>query len=134
VFLQELSGQTVILVWTNPAYPDGVRLSLHILTNDNLAYKMQPKVIQETTVHKQHAVWLEGPYVLAFKRGTRTEWDAARIVNGNVLLWTAGKLTYRLEGGGLTLEEAVKIAESIPIPAPQPSQTPRRTATRAPSR
>jgi hypothetical protein len=34
-------------------------------------------------------------------------------VNGDVLIWTDGTLTYRLESG-LSLDEALKIAQSIP--------------------
>ena len=117
VYVQDLMGQAVILVWTDATRPDGIRLSLHFLSNDTLAFKVAPKILKETAVHGQRALWMEGPYILAVKRGNQTDMDMTRIVNGQVLLWAEERLTYRLEGGGLTLEEALRIAESIP-PAP----------------
>jgi len=40
----------------------------------------------------------------------------SRLVNGHVLIWENGEVTYRLETD-LSMEEAVKIAESLePIP------------------
>jgi len=109
VYLQNLNGSVVVLVWLDPARPDGIRFALHILGPGAFLYKMQPKVIQETSVNGHLALWTEGPYFLAWQNG----WDMRRIVNGDVLIWTDGTLTYRLESG-LSPDEALKIAQSIP--------------------
>jgi hypothetical protein len=54
-------------------------------------------------------VWAEGPYLLQLSGG---DIDLRRLVEGHVLIWTDGPITYRLETD-LTLDEAVRIAESL---------------------
>jgi hypothetical protein len=110
VFVQDLGGPAVILVWLDPQEPDRVALSLHQLSADAFGQKFAEErtVIEHTTVNTQPAVWLRGPHVLQFKGGL----DGRRLVNGNVLIWQDGDLTYRLETE-LPLEEAVRIAESL---------------------
>ena len=109
VFLQTLGGPAVVLVWLDPDLPDKVRLSLHILGPETFAGKSKPRVLQETTVHGQPALWVEGPHFLQLE-GQR--YDERRLVDGNVLIWTEGDLTYRLETA-LSLPEAIRIAESL---------------------
>jgi hypothetical protein len=46
--------------------------------------------------------------------------DFIRLIEGNVLIWTEGDLTYRIETD-LSLEEAIRIAESLQAP---PAETP----------
>jgi hypothetical protein len=70
---------------------------------------MGPQIIQETTVNGQHAIWAIGPYPLLFSNGNM---DFIRLIDGHVLIWAEGELTYRLETD-LSLEEALKIAESL---------------------
>jgi hypothetical protein len=117
VYRQDMEGAVIVLVWIDPKHSSGIRYSLHILDEGALVYKMQPKVIQETTVHGQRALWTEGPYVLEWKRGNATGRDIGRIVRGNVLIWMDGKLTYRLETDS-SLDEAVRVAESVPKISP----------------
>ena len=117
VFLQDLQGDVVVLVWLDPKRSGGIRYALHILGEGALVYKMQPKIIQEATVHGARALWTEGPYILVWRTRSQDDWDLRRIVRGNVLLWTDGKLTYRLESDG-TLDEAQRVAESVPQIAP----------------
>ena len=75
--------------------------------------KMQPQVIQETSVNGRRAVWTVGPYPLRLRNG---ELDFTRLIEGYVLIWTEGKVTYRLETNQ-SLEDAVKTAESLePVP------------------
>jgi hypothetical protein len=112
VFFQDLQGPVVVLVWMDPAQPDRVRLSLHQLGEDTLAMKGEPRLIEETTVNGQRAIWTEGPYVLQFQRGNRVDYDFRRLVEGHVLLWVEEDTTYRLETD-LPLEEAVRVAESL---------------------
>jgi hypothetical protein len=109
VFVQDLDGVAVILVWMQPNAPDQVRMSLHLLTSDVIAWKMGVRRVSETTVHGQAAVWAEGPYIISMRTG---DWEARRLMPGRVLIWQAGTITYRLESD-LTLEEAVHMAESV---------------------
>ena len=38
--------------------------------------------------------------------------DLVRLIDGHVLIWTEGNITYRLETS-LSLDEALKVAESL---------------------
>jgi hypothetical protein len=115
VFVQDLDGAVTILVWMNPEHPNEVLMSLHFIPSRSWAItKMGPRVIQETQVNGQKGIWAEGPYPLRLY-GSR-DIEVARLINGHVLIWTDGDITYRLETD-LSLEEAIKIAESLaPIP------------------
>jgi hypothetical protein len=112
VFLQELGGPVVVLVWLEPDRPEQVRLSLHQLGPDTFAQKGLPQLIEETRVNGQPAIWTGGPYLLQFRRGSGAEPDLRRLVAGHTLVWQEGEITYRLETD-LPLAEAVKIAESL---------------------
>jgi hypothetical protein len=112
VFFQELGGPVVVLVWLAPNNPEKVRLSLHQLGPGTFAQKGQPRLIQETTVKGQPALWTEGPYVLQFLKNNQPIFDLRQLVKGHVLIWVEGEITYRLETD-LPLEEAIKIAESL---------------------
>jgi hypothetical protein len=112
VFFQEIGGPAVVLVWLDPNQPERVRLSLHELGPGTFAEKGDPGVVQETTVNGQQAIWAEGPYILQFRRGNQIDYDFRRLVEGRVLLWVEGEITYRLESD-LSLEEAVRVAESL---------------------
>ncbi len=110
VFLQTGDGQMLVLVWLDPGQPDRVYLSLHIITPGSITLiKFEPKVIEETTVNGQPAIWAEGPYLIKLRSG---DYDDRQLVSGNTLIWLDGELTYRLESD-LPLAEAVKIAESL---------------------
>src|SRR5690606_10916966 len=110
VFLQELGGMVVVLVWLDPAQPTRAHLSLHILGPGTFAEKGNVQQLAQTTVSGQRALWTEGPYLLAYGTDAAIEWDMRRIVEGHVLIWTEGELTYRLESN-LPLDEVVRIAE-----------------------
>lgn len=110
VFVQDADGAMTVLVWLDPKQPDKVLMSLHFLPEGSWAVKkMEPTVIQETTVNSQRAVWTVGPYPMRYSNG---DLDFIRLINGHVLIWAEGKVTYRLESD-FSLEEAVKIAESV---------------------
>ncbi|HSL42983.1 MAG TPA: hypothetical protein VK897_06100 [Anaerolineales bacterium] len=110
VFVQEADGPMTILVWIDPEQPTQVLMSLHIIPPGSWAIeKMNPALVQETLVHGERAVWAVGPYPVRFSNGNL---DFVRLVDGHVLIWTYGTTTYRLETD-LSLEEAVKIAESL---------------------
>ena len=110
VFVQDADGEMLILVWLAPEYPELIEMSLHFIPNDSWAIrKFEPHVIQETLVNGTRAFWTEGPYPLIMTNGNM---ELIRLIEGNVLIWTDGNITYRLESVR-SLDEAVKIAESL---------------------
>jgi hypothetical protein len=110
VFVQNQDGEMTVLVWVDPQDPDKILMSLHFLPPGSWGIKkMEPKVIQETTVNKKRAIWTTGPYIMKFNNG---DTQYVRLIDGNVLIWTEGAITYRLETD-VSLDEAIKIAESL---------------------
>ena len=110
VYLQNMDGDVVVLVWLDPNKPSQVRMSLHLLTSAGIAWKMlDPSKITQTTVQGQPAAWTDGPYLIMTYAGN---WETTRLMRGHALVWTDGELTYRLECN-LSLPEAVRVAESL---------------------
>jgi len=110
IFVQDADGKMTVLVWLDPQHPDQILMSLHFLPAGSWAIKkIEPTHIQETTVNSQRAIWAIGPYPLRLSNG---DLDFVRLIDGHVLIWEQGDITYRLETD-LSLEEAVKIAESL---------------------
>jgi hypothetical protein len=110
VFVQDADGPMTFLVWVDPQQPDQVKLSLHFIPPGSWAVdKFSPAAIQETSVNGRGAIWAVGPYPVRLRNG---DLEVERLVNGHVLIWESGGVTYRLETDG-SLEEAVRIAESL---------------------
>jgi hypothetical protein len=110
IFVQNADGKMTVLVWLDPQHPDQILMSLHFLPAGSWAIKkIEPTHIQETNVNSQRAIWAIGPYPLRLSNG---DLDFVRLIDGHVLIWEQGDITYRLETD-LSLEEAVKIAESL---------------------
>ncbi len=110
VFAQDAEGTMTILVWLDPRQPNQVLMSLHFVPQGSWGIeKAEPRVIEETNVNGQRAIWAVGPYPLKLRNG---DLDFTRLIEGNVLIWADGDITYRLETAQ-TLEEAIKIAESL---------------------
>ena len=110
VYVQDADGNIVILVWLDPQQKNKVRLSLHFIPSGSwVINKMGPKVIQETRVNGQSAIWAEGPYPLILRNGNV---EFTRLIEGHVLIWTNDQITLRLETD-LSMEETIKIAESL---------------------
>lgn len=110
VFLQVMDGAVVVFVWLDGQQPDQVRLSLFQIGPGSWAgEKGLPLDVEITSVNGSSAIWAKGPYPLVL-RNRNVEFR--RMIDGNVLVWTQGSITYRLEGR-FTLAEAVKIAESL---------------------
>jgi hypothetical protein len=110
IFVQNADGAMTILVWLDPQKPGEVLMSLHFLPAGSWAIKkIEPRNIQETTVNGQRAIWATGPYPLRLTNG---DLQYLRLIDGHVLIWAEGNITYRLETN-LSLEEALKIAESL---------------------
>ena len=111
IFVQEAEGMMTILIWLDSQKPDKVLLSLHFIPTGSWAInKMGPKIIQETQVNGEYAIWAEGIYPLKVRGSGEIEFT--RLIDGHVLIWEDGDITYRLETD-LTMEEAIKIAESL---------------------
>jgi hypothetical protein len=110
IFVQEAKGKMTILVWIDPQKPDKVLMSLHLIPPGSWAIdKFDPALIQETSVNGQRAIWAVGPYPLRLRN---QDLQFMRLIDGHVLIWTDGKITYRLETGR-SLEEALKVAGSL---------------------
>jgi hypothetical protein len=115
-FVQDQDGAAVFLVWLMPGDPSRVRLALLFLTSTAVADKMfrnggpgTPPSAEATRVNGHAALWTTGPYVLITRGGDYKEY---RLIEGHVLIWTDGNLTYRLETS-MSLEDAVRTAESM---------------------
>lgn len=108
----------LVLIWLDPQQPDGVAMSLTMLDSPDLAdkrfvIKTGSEILQEVSVGGQRALWLRGPHFLEIRgRDGRSGYDLRRLVEGEVLIWTEGDLTYRLESH-LALAEAIRVAESL---------------------
>ncbi len=113
VYLQSFDGPMVVLVWLDAQ--SSVALSLSILSSEVWAEKQQVRVIQETEVNGQWAVWVTGVHPLQLGNG---DYQMTRLVQGNTLIWAEGTgaqtLTYRLETD-LSLTEAIRVAESLTL-------------------
>ena len=110
VFLQDAEGTMTILVWLDRSQPKRVLMSLHFIPEGSWGIeKSEPRFIEQANVNGQPAIWAVGPYPLRLRNG---DLDFTRLIEGNVLIWADGNLTYRLETNQ-PLEEAIKIAESL---------------------
>lgn len=112
IYLQALpllsEEQVVISVWEDAERPGEAILSLYQIESDNCCMKgAWASGGAETEVGGELAYWVEGPHPLSLDSGR--SWS---IVPGDVLVWTDGAFTYRLESS-LSLEETVRVAESI---------------------
>jgi hypothetical protein len=113
VFAQDMDGKAVVLVWVDPQHPDHVRMALNELSSDAYVYKLAPQLVQETQVHGRRALWTTGPYLLQIGSVSDQRNALRRLVTAShTLIWTEGDVTYRLECD-VSLEEAVRIAESL---------------------
>lgn len=120
VFLQDAGEAMVILIWNDEKNEGQVRMSLHIIPLGSwMLKKASPEVIEITSVNGQQAVWTTGPYPLIMQN---RDIQFTRLIEGHVLIWTEGDLTYRLETD-LSLEEAIRVAESLQAP-PEITPTP----------
>ncbi|MBL8103613.1 MAG: hypothetical protein JNM02_13850 [Anaerolineales bacterium] len=114
VYVQNADGWMVILVWLDVQsnYAE-MRLYLNE-TGSWTIQKYQPVAVEETAVHDQRAIWTSGPYPVLFSNGRN---DFIHIIEGHVLIWEENQITYRLEIDS-TLEDAVRIAESLQVQEP----------------
>lgn len=108
VFAPDAPAESVILIWLSP---DGrmPRLALFELAPSAVYKKQSMTVVERTEVAGQPAIWASGPYLVEIQDGDLAE---RRLIEGNVLIWSVGELTYRLETGA-SLPQAVSIAEEL---------------------
>ena len=107
-----VDGWAVFMLWSSTAGNGRVRLSLAAIRSSTATSKTNPAEIVETTVDGQRAVWASGPHMLMLPVAGG-DWVSAQIlVEGNVLIWESGDVTWRLESG-LDIEAMRRIAESI---------------------
>lgn len=107
VFLQGQPPAGVALVWTDPK--GEARLALFELAQGLLVSKFDPQTVTMTEVEGVTAYWTSGPYTVEVKgKGV----EVRRLIEGHVLIWRQGPMTYRLETD-LELREAVRVAESL---------------------
>ena len=88
----------IVSLWLDndvPAY------SLYQIEVENFATK-GANVAEQTRVNSQDAFWIEGTHVIRLEDGRFQSW---LFVEGSVLIWWQGELTFRLEGAA-TLSEA----------------------------
>jgi hypothetical protein len=106
VYFQHFEGQVALTLWR---HADGsARLALYHVTERDFVLKAV-QVIERTVVDGIPAVWARGPHFVHFQDSTFGQID---LVAGDILIWTVGGVTYRLESD-LPLAEAVRIAESL---------------------
>lgn len=106
VYFQQHEGQVALTLWRNA---DGTaRLALYHLTERDFALKAV-QVIERTLVGSTPALWARGPHFVRLRDFT---FGQLELVAGDVLIWTVGDVTYRLESD-LPLGEAARIAESL---------------------
>lgn len=110
IFLQDLGGPAVLLLWMEPGQPEHIDMNLFIMGPGSFAQKGRPTIIMETTVNGQGAIWTEGSHFLQLS-GSLYQ-TVPLVVNGHILIWESEGLTYRLETD-LPMDQAVKIAESL---------------------
>ena len=104
------SLKAIILVWLNPQGLEIPRLVLYQIGVPEYGIKeVSGESLRESEVNDELAYWIEGAHLLQIPDGNGNV--ETRLV-GNVLIWTEGRLTYRLEGAP-SLVEAVRIAESL---------------------
>jgi hypothetical protein len=109
VFVQDFGQPLLIFVWLDDGQTDRVRLSLYQFLPGPFAEKSRPRLIKPSTVNGRPAIWGEGPHLLTTYSGNMV---MRRLVDGQVLIWTEGAVTYRLETE-LPGSEAIRIAESL---------------------
>ncbi len=115
VYLIQASQPIVVLAWLDA---DGaVDTSLHLLPEGTYSTKIMGGVPEQTQVNGTQALWITDAHLYILQTGSGDSGVKIRQVTMNALVWATadGKMTYRLETKR-TLDEALRIAESIPEP------------------
>jgi hypothetical protein len=106
------NATAVTLVWFRPEQPEQVWFSLTQIPLSEFEFALKwarAEDVREFFLNGQRAIWIEGPHRI---RLVNPEIASTIRMASNVLIWTAGDMTYRIEGD-LALDEAIGIAESL---------------------
>src|SRR5262249_54242916 len=111
VYLIQARRPVVVLAWLNA---DGtVKASLHLLPQDTYVLKMTSGTPEDLKVNSADALWVSNPHWYMLQ--TSSSAFQLRNVPAHALIWQAADgMTYRLETN-LPLDEALPIAESVPV-------------------
>ncbi|WP_119066040.1 hypothetical protein [Aggregatilinea lenta] len=109
-FYGDLYHPTVILTWEGFNTPGKPPLSLSLYPSDSLIVKYAASPAARPLIHGKEAFWFVQPHV--FEQPSPGADPVQRLIEANVLVWTSGDLTLRLETDW-PLEEAVRLAESV---------------------
>ncbi len=102
--------QLVTLVWDDPSQPGQPILTLSQTDIPQLAYKMVgADQLAQVRIRESDGIWIAGPH--GFQLPIDGGPDDVRIA-GNVLVWSDGAMTYRIEGA-ITQTDAIRLAESL---------------------
>lgn len=113
VYLVQAMQPMVVLAWLDEN--GAVGTSLHLLPPMTHSLKMYDGSYEETEVNGQRALWLPNPHYVILRAGTGDHDTKTRLVPVHALVWALrNDFTYRLETN-LPLDEARRIAESIPV-------------------
>lgn len=121
VFASPSRKPIVTLVWFRPGGTQAIRFVLELLTDPSVGTKYDETSSGESVqVDGKVGYWVTDAHNVFYYAAGR-QW--VRQVNANVLVWTQGVVTYRLETD-LPLNEALQIAVSINAASTTPTSAP----------
>jgi hypothetical protein len=110
-FAQNVRAREPVITYVWPQTEERPQITLTLIELPQFGMKWAAgEQIITTEVLDQEAIWIEGPHRLDLRDGRP---GGPEIVATNVLIWTMGNVTYRLEGD-IPLLQARQIAESWP--------------------
>ncbi len=113
VYVQHLTdhpSKIVTLVWSGDDGAPESQIMLTYFGLEGLARKTAGgEQVRDVRIADLPAVWVEGPHELSLRS---LESTSELIVENNVLIWSDGVVTYRLEGV-FELDEAIELAKSL---------------------
>ena len=112
VYRQNGDGPAVILVWQAKEGRPAISLYQFYFGTDRPYYGKLIDQATNTLVNGNRAAWVDMPHMLVYEHEGIIRRQSSFLIQGNVLIWAEGNVTYRLESN-LTMEQAVAIAESL---------------------
>lgn len=102
----------VIMVWLDPADPDGIGLVLYQSTPEGFIFKVATHDLEEVMIHQESGWWSTGSQWVALQDVWQFRNPIVVAVDDHVLVWHHRYVTYRLEGD-FTQAAAIALAESL---------------------
>jgi hypothetical protein len=102
----------VTLTWSQPENSEQIWFTLTQIPLSEFEFALKwarEEDVREFFLNGQRAIWIQGPHRIQL---VNPEIVSTIRMASNVLIWTAGDMTYRLEGN-IELDEARQIAESL---------------------